>query len=176
MTPKGEDGPDEPTDADQWWFAFTAHRISGDVFVHPTFINLDETGNILDADAAKDAHQHYEKIRWFRDKYADARKKGVSFGYQAHALSEVHKFARQKIRWRVTMPGNSPPIGRKLPGDRRCPIETDLTSDMEAGQAVVWKAPYFSEIRWPNLKRNATLDAEVSIDFLDWQRATGEVA
>lgn len=172
-TPQGEDGPTQPTDADQWWFAFVAHRISGDVFPHPTFINLDEAGNLLDADAAKDVHQHYQKIKWFRDKYADARKKGVSFGYQAHSLSEVHKFARQKIRWRVTMPGNAPPIGRKLPGERRCPINTDLTSDMQAGTAIIWKAPHFAEIRWPNLKRGVTLDAEVSIDFLNWQRATG---
>jgi hypothetical protein len=71
------------------------------------------------------------------------------------------------------MPGNKPPIGRKLPGDRSCPLETDLTSGMDAGEAVVWKAPYFAPIKWPNLKRQAKLDAEVSIDFLDWQNAMG---
>ncbi|APE95428.1 hypothetical protein [Halodesulfurarchaeum formicicum] len=174
VTPKGEDGPDEPTDADQWWFAFIAHRISGDTFPHPTFINLDEAGNILDADASKDVHQHYQKIRWFRDKYADARKKGVTFAYQAHALSEIHKFARQKIRWRVTMPGNSPPLGRKLPGDRRCPLEADITSrrKIEDG-AEIWKAPNFATVTWMDLKGKIELDAEVSIDFLDWQRALG---
>jgi hypothetical protein len=173
VTPVGEDGPNEATDADQWWFAFIAHRISGDVFPHPTFINLDETGNILDPDAEKDIHEHYQKIKWFRDKYADARKKSVSFGYQAHALGEVATMGRQKIRWRVTMPGNKPPIGRTLPGDRSCPLETDMTSSMEAGEAVIWKAPYFAPIKWPNLKRQAKLDAEVSIDFLDWQEAMG---
>lgn len=174
VTPQGETGPDQPTDADHWWFAFIAHRISGDVFNHPTFINIDEAGNLLDADAEKDAHQHYDKIKWFRNKYADARKKGVSFGYQAHSLSEVHRFARQKIRWRVTMPGNAPPIGKKLPGDRRCPIEADITSRMEPGQAAIWKAPHFAKIKWPNLKRMApTLDAEVSIDFANWQEAVG---
>ena len=131
---------------------------------------------IVDADASKDAHQHYQKIKWFRDKYADARKKGVSFGYQAHSLPEVHKFPRAKIRWRITMPGNAPPIGRKLPGDRRCPLERDITSSMPAGQAVIWKKPFFAEMRWPNLKRNVTLDAQVSVDFLDWQRTTGSVA
>lgn len=174
VTPAGEDGPDQPTDADHWWFAFIAHRISGDRFVHPTWINIDEAGNLLDADAEKDVHQHYNKIKWFRDKYADARKKGVSFGYQVHSLSEMHRFARQKIRWRCTMPGNAPPIGKKLPGDRRCPIETDITSRMPAGQAAVWKAPHFCKIKWPNLKRSApTLDAEVSIDFVNWQEAVG---
>ena len=174
VTPPDVDGPNEPTDADQWWFAFIAHRISGDVFPYRTFINLDEAGNILDADASKDVHQHYQKIRWFRDKYADARKKGVTFAYQAHALSEIHKFARQKIRWRVTMPGNSPPIGRKLPGDRRCPIETDITSHRKIKEgAEVWKAPHFATVKWPDLKASAPLDAEVSIDFLDWQRAVG---
>lgn len=172
-TPKGEDGPNEPTDADHWWFAFVAHRISGDVYPHPTYINLDETGSILDADASKDIHQHYQKIKWFRDKYADARKKGVSFGYQSHALGEVHKFARQKIRWRVTMPGNAPPINRKLPGERRCPLNKDMTSSLPPGRAYIWKAPYFAEIRWPDLKKNVQLDAEVSIEFMDWQRAIG---
>lgn len=172
-TPPGEPGPDRPTDADQWWFAFVAHRISGDVFPHPTYINLDEAGAVLDADAAKDIHEHYEKVKWFRDKYADARKKGLSFGYQAHALSEVHRFSRQKIRWRLTMNGNSPPIGRTLPGDRQCPLETDLTSSMDAGMGVIWKAPHFAKVKWPNLKAQARLDAEVSIDFKNWQRAMG---
>lgn len=170
-TPVGEEGPTQPTDADQWWFAFVAHRISGDVFPHPTFINLDEAGNLLDADAEKDIHEHYDKIKWFRDKYADARKKGLSFSYQAHALSEVHPFARQKIRWRLTMNGNSPPIGRKLPGDRSCPLNTDLTSDMDAGMGVAWKAPNFCKVKWPNLKGQTKLDAEVSIDFVNWQEA-----
>jgi hypothetical protein len=185
VTPRGEDGPDQPTDADQWWFAFFAHRISGDVFVHPTFINFDEAGNIFDPDASKDIHQHYEKIKWFRNKYADARKKGLSIGYQAHALAEVHKFARQKIRWRITMPGNQPPIGRTLPGDRTCPLETDLTSGMDSGKAIIWKSPHWADIKWPNLKRkphpkqkNKTLrlDAEVSIDFTNWQNAVGGAA
>lgn len=175
-TPPGETGPDRPTDADQWWFAFVAHRISADEFVHPTVINLDEAGNILDADAEKDDHEHYEKIRWFRNKYADARKKGVSFAYQAHSLSEVHRFARQKIRWRTTMPGNSPPINRTLPGERSCPIEKDLTSSMDPGRAIIWKN-YFADFKWPNLKRLPKdvpqLDAEVSIDFPGWARAVG---
>lgn len=177
VTPPDEDGPNRPTDADQWWFAFIAARISGDTFAHPTFINIDETGNLLDPDAAKDKHEHYQKIKWFRDKYADARKKGVSFGFQAHALSEVHKFPRQKIRWRVTMAGNAPPIGRSLPGDRECPIDTDLTSSLPPGHAYMWKSPHFAEIRWPDLKSEPTerprLDAEVSIDFTNWQDATG---
>jgi hypothetical protein len=172
-TAPDEDGPDRPTDTDQWWFAFVAHRISGDVFPHPTFINLDEAGNILDADASRGVHEHYDKIKWFRDKYADARKKGLSFAYQAHALSEVHRFARQKIRWRFTMNGNSPPIGRTLPGDRSCPLETDQTSSMLAGQGMAWKAPHFAEVKWPNLKGKTKLDAEVSIDFRNWQRAVG---
>jgi len=177
VTPRGEEGPDRPTDADQWWFAFVAQRISSDEFVHPTFINLDEAGNLLDPDAAKDIHQHYQKIKWFRDKYADARKKGLSFGYQAHSLSEVHKFPRQKIRWRVTMPGNEPPINRTLPGERSCPMNTDLTSSLDPGYAYVWKSPHFAEIRWPDLKSKPKdkprLDAEVSIDFRRWQEATG---
>lgn len=173
VTPVDEEGPTTPTDADHWWFAFVAHRISGDVFPHPTFINLDEAGNILDADASKGVHQHYEKIKWFRNKYADARKKNLSFAYQAHALSDVHRFARQKIRWHLTMNGNSPPIGRTLPGDRTCPLETDQTSGMDAGEGIIWKAPNFAAIKWPNLKAQARLDAEVSIDFKNWQRAVG---
>jgi len=173
VTAVDEDGPNEATDADQWWFAFVAHRISGDVFPHPTFINFDEAGNLLDPEAEADAHDHYSKLVWFRNKYADARKKGVSFGYQAHALSEVHTFGRQKIRWRLTMNGNKPPIGRTLPGDRSCPLKSDLTSDMDAGMGVIWKAPHFAPIKWPNLKAQAKLDAEVSIDFSDWQAAMG---
>lgn len=168
-----EDAPDRPTDTDQWWFAFISHRISGDVFTHPTFINIDETGNLLDADAEKDEHEHYQKIKHYREKYADARKKGVSFAYQAHSLSEVHYMARQKIRWRVTMAGNAPPIGRKLPGGRRCPLNTDVTSHLPPGRAVIWKSPHFAEIAWPDLKGKIRLDAEVSIDFLEWSETVG---
>lgn len=176
-TPPDVEGPTRPTDADQWWFAFIAARITGDHFTHPTFINIDETGNFLDPEAESDEHEHHDKIKWFRNKYADARKKGVSFGYQAHALSEVHRWGRQKIRWRVTMPGNKPPIGRTLPGDRSCPMEKDKTSDLDPGHAYMWKSPNFAEIRWPDLKSQPEdrprLDAEVSIDFTNWQQATG---
>lgn len=177
VTDNGEPGPNEPTKADHWWFAFIARRISADKFVHPTFINFDEAQKVLDADARKDIHQHYEKVKWYRDKYADARKKGVSFGYQTHSLSDIHRFGREKIRWRITMAGNAPPIGRRLPGDRYCPIEQKVyTTNMDPGYAAIWKGEHFAKLRWPELKAKARLDAEVSIDFTRWQEATGGVA
>ena len=33
----------------------------------------------------------------------------------------------------------------------------------------------FAPIKWPNLKAQAKLDAEVSIDFRNWQEAVGGV-
>jgi hypothetical protein len=48
-----------------------------------------------------------------------------------------------------------------------------MTSGMEPGEAVIWKSPNFAPIKWPNLKRQAKLDAEVSIDFTNWQNTMG---
>lgn len=172
VTAVGEEGPDFPTSADQWWFAFVAHRISGDVYPHPTFVNFDEAGNIFDPDASK-ATNHYQKIKWTSEKYADARKKGLSVGYQVHSLSDINTLMRKKIRWRVTMNGNDPPIGKTLPGGRSCPMRKNLTQYYDPGEAQIWTNQKFAKIKWPNLKANARLDAEVSIDFPRWQEATG---
>lgn len=172
VTPPGEDGPDHPTEADQWWFAFVAHRISGDIYPHPTFVNFDEAGNIFDPDASK-ATNHYQKIKWFSEKYADARKKGLSVGYQIHSLSDLHTKVRKKIRWRVTMNGNDPPITGGLPKGRSCPMRKNLTQYYSPGEAQIWTNQKFAKITWPNLKAGARLDAEVSIDFKRWQEATG---
>lgn len=177
VTPVGEDGPTEPTPANHWWFAFVAARISQDLFVHPTSINIDEAGNLIDPDASKDEHDTYQKIRWLKNKYADARKNDVSFRYQTHYIHELNDKLRAKIRWWVTMNGATPPIGKSLPGDKVCPINYDVTSTMDKGQAAAWRpgTQNFAGFSWPNLKRDARLDAEISIDFPTWSEARGGV-
>ena len=166
VTPVGEPGPSSPTPADQWWFAFVQARIKFSEFNHWTSILFDEAGNLFDPDAEKDEHDEYQKIRKYAKDFADARKNGVSVFSYAHALSEVTHFFRAKQRWWVTMGGASPPIGKSLPGDKSCPIPTDrYTRDMSAGEAMSWNTNNYASFSWPNIKRGARLDAEVSIDF-----------
>jgi hypothetical protein len=166
VTSVGEPGPSSPTPADQWWFAFVQARIKFDEFGHWTSILFDESGNLFDPDASKDAHDEYDKIRKFAKDFADARKKGVSVFSYAHALSEVIHFFRAKQRWWVTMGGTKPPIGKTLPGDKSCPINTErYTREMESGEAMAWNTKNYASISWPNVKRGARLDAEISIDF-----------
>ncbi|WP_256423033.1 hypothetical protein [Halobellus rarus] len=166
VTEVGEPGPSAPTPADQWWFAFVQARIKRDIFPHWTSILVDEAGNLFDPDAEKDEHDEYQKIRKYAKDFADARKKGVSVYTYAHALSEVSHFFRAKQRWWVTMNGATPPIGKSLPGDKSCPIPTARYSrQMESGEALTWNSQNYASINWPNIKRGARLDAEVSIDF-----------
>lgn len=166
VTPVGEPGPSAPTPADQWWFAFIQARIKNDRFNHWTSLLIDEAGNLLDPDAEKDEHDTYQKIRQLAKDFADARKKGVSVFTFAHALSEVTHFLRAKQRWWITMEGATPPVGKKLPGDKRCPMQTArYARNLEKGEALVWNTTNYASINWPNIKREVRLDAEVSIDF-----------
>lgn len=166
VTPVGDPGPNAPTPADQWWFAFFSARISQDVFNHWTSVMFDEAGNIFDPDAEKDEHDEYDKIKNFSKKFADARKKGVSVYTYTHALAELSRFFRAKQRWWVTMNGMTPPVSKSLPGDKSCPIPTTrYTRNMQKGEAMVWNTSNYASINWPNIKRGARLDAEVSIDF-----------
>lgn len=166
VSPVGDPGPSSTTPADQWWFAFFNARIKQDVFTHWTSVLFDEAGNIFDPDAEKGAHEEYDKITRFCKDFADARKKGVSVYSYSHALAEVHPKYRAKQRWWITMNGMEPPVGKSLPGDKSCPITTTrYTQQMESGEAMVWNTNNYASINWPNLKRGARLDAEVSIDF-----------
>lgn len=166
VTPVGESGPNRATPADQWWFAFWAARISQDVFTHWTTLQIDEAGNVFDPDASKDEHETYQKIKWFAEKAADARKKGVSVFTYTHALTELQKFWRRKQRWWVTMNGMEPPVGKSLPGDKSCPVDdASYTRNMSKGEATAWNTTNYASISWPNVKRGVRLDAEISIDF-----------
>lgn len=166
VTPPDEEGPNQATPADQWWFAFWAARISRDEFLHPTTVILDEGGNVLDEDARKDAHDTYQKCKWFRDKFADARKKGLSFVTMTHSLSELFPKFRQKQRWFFTPGGTSAPVGRTLPGGKECPLPSDFMHHYGAGEGVLWKADgTYAPMSWPNIKGKYQLDAELSLEF-----------
>lgn len=164
-TPVGEDGPSEPTPPDHWWFAFMSARVTHDLYGHWTTLLLDEAGNLLDPDASKDVHKTYQKIEWWMEKFADARKKGVTVDTMCHAVAERHRKIRAKERRWLTMNGTSPPIGKSMPGDKTCPMYEDYVSDMDAGQGQIWTTQNYASISWPNLKRDARVDAEVSIEF-----------
>lgn len=160
-----DNAPDNPTPANQWWFAWFASRISYADFNHWTSVFIDEAGNIFDPDASKGTHDTYDKLTWFAKKFADARKKGTSVFTATHALSEEHQAKRKKQRWWMTMNGTSPPIGKTLPGDKKCPMPDDYASNMDDGEGQAWTTTNYASVSWPNLKRDARLDAEISIDF-----------
>jgi hypothetical protein len=165
VTPVGEDGPDSRTPIDHWWFSFYAARITHDDFVHFTTVSMDEAGNFLDPDAQKDVHETYQKIKWLVRKFADARKKGLTLDTFSHAISELNTHFRKKQRWWCTMNGAAPPLNKKLPGDKRCPINHDWTSDMDTGEGQFWTTQNYCSVAWPDLKREGRIDAQISIEF-----------
>lgn len=83
---------------------------------------------------------------------------------------------RAKIRWFATMNGMAPPSGT-LPGDKRCPVEQGSPfdpTDMPKGEGTAWTGTgAFAPISWPNLKRDRSIPAEISIDFPGWSAASG---
>lgn len=165
VTAPGEDGPTSRTPIDHWWFAYFAARVSHDDYVHFTTISLDEAGNVLDPDAEKGVHDTYDKIRWLVRKFADARKKGLTLDTFTHALSELNVKYRKKQRFWCTMNGASPPIGKSLPGEKKCPMSSDWTSEMDVGEGQIWTTQNYCSIAWPNLKREGRIDAQISIEF-----------
>lgn len=159
--------PGEPTAPVHWWFAFVGAFVSRDVYGHPTTLVVDEAGNWLDPDARANAHQGYEKVKWLSEKFADARKKGLSVWTLTHALAELHPKFRAKQRWWATMAGNEPPATGTLPGGKSCPIDVPQRClRLDVGECQVWTTNRWCEQHTPNVKSLARVDAKISINLL----------
>ncbi|MFW6435845.1 MAG: ATP-binding protein [Halovenus sp.] len=131
-----------------WWFGWILSRIEYGPFDWTTLI-LDEIGDIAPEDARKDSFGTYQKIELLKDTWVDARKKGLSIFSFGHAERDIHNMIRHKIRWRMTMGGNSNPTSKSdVVGFGQVPLDWDITSDMDVGSGLVFNESNFEKISW----------------------------
>ena len=140
--------PEDPST--HWWFGWILSRIEYGPFDWTTLI-LDEIGDIASEDARKDTYGSYQKVELLKDAWVDARKKGLSIFAFGHSERDIHNMIRHKIRWRVSMPNSANPTAKsEVVGFGRVPMNSDITSRMDVGEALFWNEQNFEKIAWPD--------------------------
>lgn len=150
QTPDGRDqlfAAEDPSN--HWWFGWVLARVEHGPHDWTTLI-LDEIGDIAPESARKDAFGTYQKIELLRDCWVDARKMGLSIFAFGHSEADIHNMVRRKLRWRIQMNQSSNPTSASdVIGFKSVPMNTDLTSGMEVGEALVYTENNFNSISWP---------------------------
>lgn len=133
-----------------WWFGWILGRIEHGPYDWTSLI-LDEIGDIASEDARKDSYGTYQKVELLKDAWVDARKKGLSIYAFGHSERDIHNMIRHKIRWRVAMNATANPTTKsEVVGFGRVPMNTDMASRMNVGEALFWNEQNFEKIAWPD--------------------------
>lgn len=136
-----------------WWFAWILDRVENGPF-HWTSFLFDEVGDLISQEAQKDAYATYQKIQLYRDCHVDARKTSLSVFMWAQNREDVHEKLRRKTRWRVTLNGRANPTkASQVVGWNNVPMNTDLTSRMPLGSAMMFSETNFEAFRWPDIPK-----------------------
>jgi len=150
--PGGRDqlfAPEDP--ASHWWFAWVLSRVEHGPH-HWTSLIFDEIGDLAPQSAKKDKFGTYQKVEMLKDTWVDARKFGLSIFCFGHSETDIHQMIRKKLRWRVQMRGTANPTTKSdLVGFESVPMNTDLTSRMQVGEALMYSETNFEPFRWANL-------------------------
>lgn len=142
-----EFSPDDPPA--HWWIAAALARVEGRTPNYWTSLMLDEIGDIVPEHAQADEYDTYLKVELFRDAYADFRKFGVSSYKAGHVESDVHHLIRHKVRWRLTLNGTANPTSASsVVGYNTVPMKTDLTSNLDVGEGLMWTETNFDLLSW----------------------------
>lgn len=148
---------------DHWWFSWVLDRVENGPFEWTSFL-WDEVGDILSQDASKDDYATYQKIQLYRDCHVDARKTSLSIFKWAQNREDLHEKIRRKVRWRVTLNGRANPTkGSQVVGWNNVPMNTDLTSRMSLGTALMWTETNFEAFRWPDIPKPAPEELRVRL-------------
>ncbi|TKX78814.1 hypothetical protein EXE53_19205 [Halorubrum sp. SD626R] len=151
----GED--DEPTPLTHWWFAFMLARIE--------FANsngwwswmFDEAADLVPPSVEQDEHKTHSKLMLFRNLMQDSRRSRFSVYLTIHRESQINWRVREEHMWRVDMPDSTPNPRRKskrsIPhGFSTVPMISDIMSDRQIGQALMFNERNFSLYQWSDIK------------------------
>ncbi|MEA5387232.1 ATP-binding protein [Haloarculaceae archaeon H-GB11] len=137
--------------ANHWWFGFVLARVEHGPYEWMT-LTLDEIGDIVPQSVQKDQFGSYQKAQLLKDSWVDARKTGLTFDLFGHDEVDILDDIRRKIRWRIQMPGRgNPTTASSVVGFRNVPMNTDLTSQMEIGEALMYTETNFESFAWSDM-------------------------
>lgn len=147
----------------QWWVSWVQDRVENGPYTF-TSAFLDEIGDIISQEASKDEYSTYQKVQLYRDCHVDARKFNLSLYMWAQNRQDVHEKLRRKERWRMTLNGRANPTnGSQVVGWNKVPMNTDLTSSMNIGQALCWTETNFEPFTWPPVPKPTEEELRVSL-------------
>ncbi len=149
--------------ANHWWFAWMLARVEHGPY-HFTAWMCDELGDIMPQSAQKDSFGTYQKVDLAQDVWVDLRKMGVSFYGFLHDETEAHEKIRRKLRWRCQMPRTANPTSASgLVGFSRVQMETDLTSHLGPGTALMYTETNFELFKWKNMPRASNHNLKIKL-------------
>lgn len=161
--PSGRELFDASDPANHWWFAWVLARVEHGPH-HWTSVIFDEIGDIAPQSARKDQFGTYQKVELLRDSWVDARKKNLSLFLFGHSEVDIHQFIRHKIRWRVQMPGDANPTSAsKTVGFESIRMETDITSDMGIGEALIYEPSNFQPLGFKEIYQTGDYDLKIEV-------------
>jgi hypothetical protein len=144
-----EFSPSDP--ANHWWFAWMLARVERGPHHWTTWI-CDEVGDLAPQSAQNDEFSTYQKVVMMKDCWVDARKFGFTIFAFGHSEKDIHQLIRQKIRWRIQMRGSANPTSASsVVGFGSVPMETDITSHMSVGRALMYTETNFSKFAWKDM-------------------------
>jgi hypothetical protein len=146
-----------------WWFGWVLDRIESGPHDWTTLI-LDEIGDIAPQSAKKDSYGSYQKVELLQDCWVDARKKGLSIYSFGHSETDIHQMIRHKLRWRVSMNSTANPTSKgSVVGFDAVPMNYDVCSSLDVGEALIFNEQNFEKISWPNYAIPPDYKLELSV-------------
>jgi hypothetical protein len=135
-----------------WWFAYILSRVENGPYDFTSLV-LDEIGDIAPDTARADKFAHHQKVEMLRDAFVDARKYGLSLFAFGHSESDIHHYVRQKIRWRISMPGNANPVSKNdVVGMDAVPMDVEMTSRFPLGTCLMFTERNFEHrVKWSDI-------------------------
>jgi len=151
-----------------WWVAWMLDRVEKGPYLW-TSLMFDEVGDVLPQSASKDEYDTYQKVELFVDCFVDARKFGLSVYAFGHSETDIHQLIRHKIRWRITMNRKANPTSSgNVVGVDNVPMNTDMTSHMNIGRALMWTSTRFDpSLAWSDVPAPTDEILEVSLSSRD---------
>ncbi|WP_435065944.1 ATP-binding protein [Halobaculum sp. EA56] len=152
---------------DHWWTAWGASLVERGPFPWTDWF-CDEIKTVASEGAGKDQWATLQKITFLADCVEDFRKNGISLFAYGHKDKHLHNLVTDRVRWRICMNGTANPTkGSKSSypkGFETVPMEKELTTGFDTGEALVFTEERFEEFSWPKISKPGNFDLKVYLE------------
>lgn len=156
---------DDPVD--HWWFGWGLSLVERGPWAWTAWI-CDEVQSLAPQGAANDKYLTRLKIRMLGEAMEDFRKNGIARYFAGHKDKHMHDLWRDRIGFRIHMNGTANPTkGRSSShpvGFGTVPMQQDMMSDADIGEAVIYDESEFEKVSWPNIEKPVHGDLKVYLD------------